>query len=113
MMTELNANDRARLRAQVIDEGLSRAIAAHLRGAPRADLRQAVATAVSDAKRTMTPPQDVIASLKAHIQRDAQPHRRATFGQRAQRHRRMRCRADVAQQRDVGGHAISNAHQCA
>lgn len=74
MMTELNANDRARLRAQVIDEGLSRAIAAHLRGAPRADLRQAVATAVSDAKRTMTPPQDVIASLKAHVQRDAQPH---------------------------------------
>ena len=74
MMTELNATDRARLRAQVIDEGLSRAIAAHLRGAPRADLRQAVATAVSEAKRTMTPPQDVIASLKAHVQRDAQPH---------------------------------------
>ena len=74
MMTELNATDRARLRAQIIDEGLSRAIAAHLRGAPRADLRQAVATAVSDAKRAMTPPQDVIASLKAHLQRDAQPH---------------------------------------
>ena len=49
-------------------------VAAHLRGAPRADLRQAVATAVNDAKRTMTPPQDVIASLKAHLQRDAQPY---------------------------------------
>ena len=73
-MTELNATDRARLRAQIIDEELSRAIVAHLHGAPRADLRQAVATAVANAKRTMTPPQDVIATLKAHVQRDAQPH---------------------------------------
>jgi hypothetical protein len=74
MMTELNASDRARLRAQVIDEGLSRAIGAHLSGAPRAELRHGVATFVADAKRTMTPPQDVIASLKAHVQREAQPH---------------------------------------
>lgn len=73
-MTELNATDRARLRAQVIDEGLSHAIAAHLGGASRVDLRQAVATFVSAAKRTMTPPQDVIASVKAHVQREAQPH---------------------------------------
>jgi hypothetical protein len=74
MVTELNATDRARLRAQIIDPGLAVAIAAHLRGAPRGDLRQAVATFVGDAKRTMTPPQDVIASLKAHVQREAQPH---------------------------------------
>lgn len=74
MMTELNATDRARLRAQVIDEGLSFAIAAHLRGAPRAELRQAVATFVADAKRAMMPPQDVVASLKAQVQREAQPH---------------------------------------
>lgn len=74
MMTELNATDRARLRAQVIDEGLAVALAAHVAGAPRAELRQAVATFVANAKRTMTPPQDVIASLKAHVQRDAGPH---------------------------------------
>ena len=74
MMTELNATDRARLRAQVIDEGLAAALAAHVAGAPRAELRKAVATFVADAKHTMTPPQDVIASLKAHVQRDAQPH---------------------------------------
>ncbi len=74
MMTELNATDRARLRAQVIDQGLAAAFAAHVAGAPRAELRKAVATFVADAKRTMTPPQDVIASLKAHVQRDAQPH---------------------------------------
>jgi hypothetical protein len=74
MMTELNATDRARLRAQIIDEGLAAALAAHVTGAPRADLRHAVATFVATAKRTMTPPQDVIASLKAHVQRDAQPH---------------------------------------
>jgi hypothetical protein len=74
MMTELNATDRARLRAQVIDEGLAVALAAHLRGAPRTELREAVAIFVADAKRTMTPPQDVIASLKAHVQREAQPH---------------------------------------
>ena len=73
-MTELNATDRARLRAQVIDEGLTVALAAHIAGAPRSELRTAVATFVADAKRTMTPPQDVIASLKAHVQRDAQPH---------------------------------------
>ncbi len=74
MTIELNATDRARLRAQVIDEGLVLAIAAHLRGAPRTELRQAVATFVADAKRAMTPPQDVIASLKAQVQREAQPH---------------------------------------
>src|SRR5687768_7225082 len=74
MMTELNATDRARVRAQVIDAGLAVALAAHVAGAPRAELRQAVATFVADAKRTMTPPQDVIASLKAHVQGDAAPH---------------------------------------
>ena len=74
MMTELKATDRARLGAKVIDEGLAVALAAHVAGAPRAELRQAVATFVADAKRTMTPPQDVIASLKAHVQRDAGPH---------------------------------------
>ena len=74
MMTQLNSIDRARHRAQVIDEGLAGAIAAHLRGVPRAELRQGVATFVADAKRTMTPPQDVIASLKAHVHREAQPH---------------------------------------
>lgn len=74
MMTELNANDRARVRAHVIDEGFSKAIGAHLHGAPRAELRQAVATLVSEAKSRMTPPQDVIAILKAHVQREAQPH---------------------------------------
>jgi hypothetical protein len=74
MIIELNATDRARLRAQVIDQGLAVAIAAHLRGAPRAELRQAVATFVADAKRTMMPPQDVVASLKAQVQREAQPH---------------------------------------
>ena len=74
MMTELNSTDRARHRAQVIDEGLTAAIAAHLRGVPRTELRQAVANFVADAKSTMTPPQDVIASLKAHVQREAQPH---------------------------------------
>jgi hypothetical protein len=74
MMTELNALDRARARAQVTDAGLAVAIAAHLRGASRAELRQAVATFVVEKKRTVTPPQDVIASLKAHVQREAQPH---------------------------------------
>jgi hypothetical protein len=74
MMTEVNASDRAQLRAPVIDESLTSAFAAHLRGAPRADLRQAVAAFVADAKRTVTPPQDVIVSLKAHVQRDVQAH---------------------------------------
>lgn len=74
MMTELNATDRARLRAQVVHQGLAVAIAAHVRGAPRTELRQAVVTFVADAKRTMMPPQDVVASLKAQVQREAQPH---------------------------------------
>lgn len=74
MTTELNASDRAQLRAPVIDEGLTVALAAHLRGAPSADLRQGVAAFVADAKRTMTPPQDVIVSLKTHVQREGQPH---------------------------------------
>ena len=73
-MTELNTADRARLRAHVIDEGLVLALAAHLRGAPRAELRQAIATFVAGAKRTGSPPQDVIASLKTHVHREAQPH---------------------------------------
>jgi hypothetical protein len=74
MINQVNAPDRAQLRAPVINEGLASAFGAHLRGAPRADLRQAVAEFVADAKRTMTPPQDVIVSLKAHVQRDVQPH---------------------------------------
>jgi hypothetical protein len=74
MEPELNATDRARARALVTDEGMTTAIAAHLRGAPRADLRDAVATFVASAKLTLTPPQDVIASLKAQVNRDAQPH---------------------------------------
>ena len=74
MMTEVNASDRAQVRAPIIDEGLRVAFSAQLRGAPRADLRQAVAAFVADAKRTVTPPQDVIVSLKAHAQRDVQPH---------------------------------------
>src|SRR5688500_11021009 len=74
MRTEGNETDRTRVRAQVIDEGLAAASSDHVRGAPRAELRQCVATIVADAKRIMTPPQDVIASLKAHVQRGAQPH---------------------------------------
>jgi hypothetical protein len=74
MEPELNASDRARARALVIDEGMTTAIAAHVRGAPRMELRQAIATFVANAKLTLTPPQDVIASLKAQIQRDAQPY---------------------------------------
>ena len=74
MMTELNATDRARLRAQIIDERLAAALTAHVGGAARAELRTAVATFVANAKGRMTPPQDVIASLKAHVQRDVQPH---------------------------------------
>jgi hypothetical protein len=74
MIRELNAPNRAQFRAPIIDEGLSHAFTAHLRGAPRADLRQAVAAFVADAKRTVTPPQDVIVSLKAHVQREVQAH---------------------------------------
>ena len=74
MITDVNASDRAQLRAPVIDEGLTSAFAAHVRGAPPADLREAVAAFVADAKRTVTPPQDVIVSLKAHVQRDVQAH---------------------------------------
>ena len=74
MITELNASDRAQVRAPIIDEGLTHAFVAHLRGAPRADLRQAVAAFVAEAKRTVTPPQDVIVSLKAHVQRELQAH---------------------------------------
>jgi hypothetical protein len=73
MITDVKASDRAPSRAPVIDEGLTVALAAHLRGAPRADLRQAVAVFVADAKRGLTPPQDVIVSLKAHLQRELQP----------------------------------------
>src|SRR5688572_3487089 len=74
MMTELNATDRARLRAQIIDEGLAAALAAHVAGAPRADLRQAVATFARTAKPNRTPPHEVIAWRKAHVQREAEPH---------------------------------------
>jgi hypothetical protein len=74
MTPELNASDRALARALFIDEGITKAIAAHLRGAPRAELCEAIAVFVANAKLTLTPPQDVIASLKAQVQRDAQPH---------------------------------------
>lgn len=74
MITEVNASDRAQVRAPIIDEGLTVAFTAHLRGAPCADLRQAVAVFVADAKRGLTPPQDVIVSLKAHLQRELQAH---------------------------------------
>ena len=73
MITDVNVSDRAQVRAPVIDEGLTLAFTAQLRGAPRADLRQAVAVFVADAKRDLTPPQDVIVSLKAHLQRELQP----------------------------------------
>jgi hypothetical protein len=73
MNTEVNASDRAQVRAPLIDQGLTLAFTAHLRGAPRTDLRQAVAVYVADAKRGLTPPQDVIVSLKAHVQRELQP----------------------------------------
>jgi hypothetical protein len=73
MRTDVNASDRAQVRAPIIDDGLTVAFTAHLRGAPRADLRQAVAVFAADAKRGLTPPQDVIVSLKAHLQRDLQP----------------------------------------
>lgn len=74
MMNELNTADHARVRAPIIDEGLATAIAAHLQGRTQPELRQAVGSFVAKAKRTMTPPQDVIASLKANVQREAQPH---------------------------------------
>ncbi|MGQ0713863.1 MAG: hypothetical protein ACT4PJ_09025 [Gemmatimonadaceae bacterium] len=76
MMTELNHSSHDVHRAH-IDHELSVAITAELQGAPQAELRRAVSSFVADAKRTMAPPQDVIASLKTHMQRDAQPHMRA------------------------------------
>lgn len=74
MTNELNPANPARVRAPVIDEPLASAIAAHLRGAAQPELRQAVGSFVARAKSTLTPPQDVIASLKANVQRGAQPH---------------------------------------
>jgi hypothetical protein len=73
MMTQLNPSEHDIHRAEV-DRELSIAINAELRGAPRDELRRAVSSYVADAKRTLAPPQDVIASLKTHMQRDAQPH---------------------------------------
>ena len=73
MMTPSNPSDHDLHRAEV-DHDLSVAITAELRGAPHEVLRRAVSSYVADAKRTLAPPQDVIASLKTHIQRDAQPH---------------------------------------
>jgi hypothetical protein len=64
-------------RVEPFDASLTMALAAHLRGAPRAELRHAVTAYVMKAKQSVTPPQDVIASLKAQIQRDTQPHMRA------------------------------------
>ena len=78
MTNELNATNPARVRAPLIDEALASAIAAHVRGAPPPDLRHAVGGFVARAKRTLTPPQDVIASLKANVQREAQPHMAAS-----------------------------------
>jgi hypothetical protein len=74
MMSEGSRVDSARARAQVIDAELAVAIGEHLHGAAVAELRRAVATFVADAKRAMMPPQDVILSLKMHVQREAQPH---------------------------------------
>ena len=73
MMTQLNPSEHDLHRAEV-DHELSIAITAELRGAPQDELRRAVSSYVADAKRTLAPPQDVIASLKTHMQRDAQPH---------------------------------------
>lgn len=73
MMTQSNPSDHDLHRAEV-DHELSIAITAELQGAPREALRRAVSSYVADAKRTLAPPQDVIASLKTHMQRDAQPH---------------------------------------
>jgi hypothetical protein len=73
MMTKENPT-RHDLHAAEIDRELSIAISAELQGAPRDALRRAVSSYVADAKRTLAPPQDVIASLKTHMQRDAQPH---------------------------------------
>lgn len=78
MTNELNGTHSTRVRAPVIDETLASAIAAHLRDAAAPDLRQAVGGFVARAKRTLTPPQDVIASLKANVQREAQPHMAAS-----------------------------------
>lgn len=72
-MTELNVRHRVVHPAHA-DDRLTSAIAANLGGAPRDELRRAVAVYVEDAKRIMTPPQDVIAAIKAQVQRDAQPH---------------------------------------
>lgn len=72
-MTQLNPSDHDLQRSEV-DHELSIAITAELRGAPREELRRAVSSYVTGAKRTLAPPQDVIASLKTHMQRDAQPH---------------------------------------
>jgi hypothetical protein len=73
MMTQSNPSHHDLHRAEV-DHELSTAITAELQGAPREALRRAVTSYVADAKRTLAPPQDVIASLKTHMQRDAQPH---------------------------------------
>ena len=73
MTTQSNPSEHDLHRAE-IDHELSVAITAELRGAPSEELRRAVSSYVADAKRTLAPPQDVIASLKTHMQRDAQPH---------------------------------------
>lgn len=76
MMTHSNPSEHGLHRAEV-DHELSVAITAELHGAPHGALRRAVSSYVADAKLTLAPPQDVIASLKTHMQRDAQPHMRA------------------------------------
>lgn len=73
MMTQSNPAHHD-LHRDEVDHELSIAITAELRGAPRDELRRAVSSYVADAKRTLAAPQDVIASLKTHMQRDAQPH---------------------------------------
>ena len=72
-MTQSNPSEHDLHRSEV-DHELSIAITAELRGAPHDELRRAVSSYVTDAKRTFAPPQDVIASLKMRMQRDAQPH---------------------------------------
>lgn len=73
MMTKLNSSTNDLHQAHV-DHELTVAITGEVHGAPREELRRAVSSFVADAKRTLAPPQDVIASLKTHMQREAQPH---------------------------------------
>lgn len=76
MMTQSNPSGHD-LHREEIDHELSVAITAELQGAPHEALRRAVSSYVANSKLTFAPPQDVIASLKTHMQREAQPHMKA------------------------------------